>query len=209
MSGFDARFLECTSCKETFGHARETHQYTDADSVEACLRDADSSEPPDYVLGDPIWCHACNRPGYRERIPDMPAFALALTVLKSPDGVTLPDGVQVDQDLLLIGRNWGLPALQRFGERLLNRRSAQQCLACGSRSFNPLGPPDTDSGLRHDGCGGRLVNRRIFFRGHSSSHGPWVVRYFGWDGRFKWAARYAMGADGQYRGEPVTVDRWE
>jgi len=103
------------------------------------------------VLTTPIWCAACNRPSYAERVPSLREFESAAAVRRLNDRSRLG---HVDDELLKISD----ADFAALAEGLRDQRRVGACLLCQGRSYVPI----TFEGLyavnlRHEVCGSRFL----------------------------------------------------
>jgi hypothetical protein len=164
--------MKCIECEATFGFPADICLYWCG---------SDPHETPSYragkfvrVLTEQIWCGACNRLSYAERLPTLREFELAVGIRRLPD----QSGVgEIDDELLHLNDE----ELFTLEKGLRERRQPGNCLWCGGHSYIRL---DIRSGrvvnLRHESCGGQF-QFRSFFSG--ASVGPRTVRWFEFSGR--------------------------
>ena len=86
-------------------------------------------------------------------------------------------------DLLSLGFDKGIEAVQHLGQQLVNRTEPHRCLMCGNDSVTPITmAEDRATPLRHAACGGSLYLEQVAM--HHCVREP--IRYFNWRGEFLW-----------------------
>ena len=140
-------WLKCVDCEEEF-HFPEL----------LCLYWLGAtSEEPSYrsgrwvrVLRTQVWCAACNRLSYAERVPSLREFEVAAAVGRMPDQTQLGE---LSDELLTLADD----ELLQLADGLRDRIVSGACLLCGGRAYLPL---ELQHGrvrnLRHEACGGEF-----------------------------------------------------
>ena len=142
-----SEWLKCVECEEEFRFPELLCLYWLGGPA----------EEPSYrsgqwvrVLRTPVWCAACNRLSYAERVPSLREFEVAAAVRRMPDQTRIGE---LSDELL----NLTDAELLQLANGLRDRTTTGTCLLCGGRSYLPL---QIHGGhvrnLRHDDCDGQF-----------------------------------------------------
>lgn len=171
MSLNPAEHLHCNACEERLYFPSDYFFYWLSDDPEV---------PPSYrdwnwlpVLTQRIWCSACNRLSYAERIPSLREFEKALAVKRTEDQGDI--GYLEDPLLELRAED-----LQMLAQRLHNRTGGGACLLCGGHAYTPIQiNDDCVINLRHRDCGGHFKHTMYYI----NALGPKTVHWFNLEGQ--------------------------
>jgi len=166
--------LQCNLCRTILHFPPQTFSYTHR-------RQPQSENEGDFevhpILTTRAWCIACNAPTYAERVPSFREFELATAIVRRQEDFPRNE---IEDDLLDLGREFGVGALRYWQHCLSGRKVQSRCLMCGSERLIAGG---RDVHMQHAECGGDLGLESYHFS-HHPGRGP--VRFYGWDGEFLW-----------------------
>lgn len=143
-------FIQCEACLQRYhfpDYASRIYLYAkEYDHKNALVRDDSLIAIPKK----PIWCGVCNKPTFAEDLREIRDWEGAFALIKAGNSVEFPiDNTCLDDKLSVIEE------FKKLFEIRLMRQDKGRCLFCGGLQYIEIGNPDT--GIRHDGCGGRFI----------------------------------------------------